>query len=221
MKNNLIFFLGLIVGLSAFGQRWQYYSLSLYGQGSALSNYRKVAIQNQVYFSGGIDYGTSLSNDLNLKIGAHYMETFINNGKQFHKICDQPDNTCFVESDGKYINFPIGVELYSNKSRLKNKSYYNLRLIPMFSTQELVIKSEIFDKPEVHLEIDSALNTNFKFQDLHFEFAIGRDISITKKLKLYFEPSIQHSLFFKKEDLVNPNYMISFRLGLRVRSYKK
>ena len=221
MKNKFILLLGLIAGLSAYGQRWQYYSWSFYGQGSALSNYRTVAVQNQAYFSGGLDYGTSLTNSLNLKIGAHYMETFMNSDKQFHSICDQPDNSCFAESDMKYINIPLGVELYSNSSRIKNKSYYNLRLIPMFSIQDLLIKSEIFDEPTVHLDIDSTLNTNFKFQDVHFEFALGADISLTRKLKLYFEPSVQHSLLFRKEDLRNPNYLISLRLGLRVRSYKR
>lgn len=221
MKTKLSLILGILISLSGFSQRFQYFSWSFYGQGSALSNYRTVSVQPKAYFSGGVDYGTSLTNSLNIKFGVHYLESFINNDKQFHSLCDQPDNSCFVESDVNYINFPLGIEMYSNSSRIKNKSYYNIRLIPMFSMEELVIKSEIFDEPEVHLDIDSSLNTNFKFQDLHFEFALGTDISLSRKLKLYFEPSIQHSIFMRKEDLVNPNYMISFRLGLRVRSYKR
>lgn len=221
MKSKFFLIVGLFIGLTSFGQRFQYYSWSFYGQGSALSNYRTIPVQNQVYFSGGIDYGTSLTNSVNIKIGGHYIETYINNDKQFHSICDQPDNSCFAESEVNYINFPMGVELYSNSSRMKNKSYFNLRLIPMFSREELSIKSEIFEDPEVRLDIDSVLNTNFKFQDIHFELSLGTDISLTKKLKLYFEPSIQHTLLVHRDDLINYNYMISFRLGLRVRSYKK
>lgn len=221
MKNKLLLLMGLLAGFSAFSQMWQDYSFSIYGQGSALSNYRTIEVQNKAYFSGGLDFGTSVSNSLNLKFGLHFIETYLNNDKQIHSICEQPDQSCFAESNVKYINFPIGIELYSNSSRLESKSYYNFRLIPMFSSQEIVIKSEIFSEPEFYLDVDSSLNSKFKFQDLHFEFSIGADISITKTLKFYFEPSVQHSILFRKEDLVNPNYMISLRIGLRTRHSKK
>lgn len=221
MKTKFILLLGLFLGSTVFGQRFEYFSWTYYGQVSALSNYKTIPFQNQPYYSGGIDYGTSLSNSLNIKIGAHYIETYINNDKQFHSVCNLPDNSCFAESEVKYINFPIGIELYSNSSRLKSKSYYSFRFIPMFSMEELFVKSEIFEEPETYLAVDSTLTTNFKFQDLHFEFIIGSDISLTRKLKLFLEPSIQHTLMFRKEDLINPNYMISFRAGLRLRSYKK
>ena len=65
------------------------------------------------------------------------------------------------------------------------------------------------------------LKNGLKFQDLHFEFSIGTEFSISDKFKLYFEPSVQHSTLFRKEDLINPNYMISFRLGLKLRSHKE
>ncbi len=212
----------IIIGFKIQAQRWQYYSWTFYSQGSALSNYRTVPIQNQVYYSGGLGYGTSLTNNLNIKLGAHYLETTLNSDKQFHSICDQPDHSCFAESEVKYLNIPMGVEFYSNSSRIKTKSYYHLNLIPMFSLESLLVKSEIyFDNDDVELGVDSILNPNFKFQDIHFEFVLGTDISLTRKLKLFFEPSIQHSILFRKEDLINYNYMISLRLGLRVRSYKR
>lgn len=221
MKRKLLLLSVLLLCVATQAQRFQYYSLSFYGQGSALSNYRTLPIQPQAYYSGGFDYGISYTQTLNLKIGVHYLSTYINNDKLFHSICDQPDNTCFAESVVQYINIPLGIELYSNGARLKTKSYSTFRLIPMFSFSETLIKSEIYTDPEVFLGVDSSVNTGLKFQDLHFEIVLGTDFSITRKLKLYFEPSIQHSILFRREDLINPNYLISLRVGLRVRSYKR
>lgn len=219
---RLVCVLIVLITFNVKAQRFQYFSWSFYGQGSALSNYRTVPMQNQAYFSGGLGYGTSLTNTVNLKVGAHYLETTMNSDKQFHSICDQPDHTCFAESEAKYLNIPIGIEFYSNNSRIKTKSYYHLNLIPMFSMESLLIKSEIyFNENDVELGVDSTLNTNIQFQDIHLEMVLGTDISLTRKLKLFFEPSIQHSILFRKEDLINYNYMISLRLGLRVRSYKR
>ena len=212
----------LLFTINVKAQRFQYFSWSFYGQGSALSNYNTVPIQNQPYYSGGLSYGTSLTNSTNIKIGGHYLETTLNSDKQFHSICDQPDHSCFTESEVKYLNIPMGIEFYSNNSRIKTKSYYHLNLIPMFSLESLLIKSEIyFDDNEVELGVDSTLNTNFSFQEIHMEFVLGTDISLTRKLKLFFEPSIQNSILFRKEDLINYNYMISLRIGLRIRSYKR
>lgn len=221
MKTKLFLIGFVLVSFVVNAQRFQYYSLSFYGQGSALSNYRTLPIQPQAYYSGGFDYGTSYTQTLNLKVGVHYLSTYLNNDKLFHSICDQPNNTCFAESEVQYINIPLGIELYSNGARLKTKSYSIFRLIPMFSFSETLIKSEIYTEPEVFLGVDSTVSGGFKFQDLHFEIALGTDFSITRKLKLYFEPSVQHSILFRKEDLINPNYLISLRVGLRVRSYKR
>ena len=93
----------------------------------------------------------------------------------------------------------------------------------MLSLQERLIKTEIFkqEDPDNILQIDTTTNNGLKFQDLHLEFSIGTEFSISDKFKLYFEPSVQHSTLFRKEDLINPNYMISFRLGLRLRSHKE
>jgi hypothetical protein len=224
MTSKLSLILGiLLIGINTNAQQFDYSSLSAFGQSSILSNYRTIPIQQRVFFSGGLDYSTSYNNDINLKIGAQYLETYINNDKQKHSICDQPDNSCWAESAMKYINLPIGVEFYSNKSKIKTKSYYNLKLVPMFSIRELLIKTEFMknNDGEQVLNVDSLVNNRFKFQDLHFGFSIGTEISITEKYKVYFEPSVQHSMLFRKEDLRNPNYMISFRLGLRMRSQKE
>jgi len=224
MINKISIILGiLMIGTISNAQQFEYSSVSAFGQSSILSNYRTIRIQQKIFFSGGFDYTISYNNDLNLKIGAQYLETYINNDKQKHSICDQPDNSCWAESEMKYVNLPIGVEFYSNKSKIKTKSYYNLRLLPLFSVRELLIKTEFLENNDGNYEliIDSLANNNFKFQDLHIEFSIGTEFSITDKYKIYFEPSIQHSMLFRKEDLRNPNYMISFRLGLRMRSQKE
>ena len=225
MRTKLHLLLGiLLTGLISYGQQFKYTSWSVYGQGAILSNYRTVPLQPRGFFSGGIDYTTSSYNkDINLKFGIHYMETFINNDKQVHSICDQPDNSCWAESDMRYINLPIGFEIYPNRAKIQTKSYYGFRLIPMLSLQERLIKTEIFmdEEPDNILQIDTATNNNLKFQDLHLEFSIGTEFSITEKYKVFFEPSVQHSTLFRKEDLINPNYMISFRLGLRLRSHKE
>lgn len=212
-----------LLGITTYAQKFDYSSWSAFGQSSILSNYRTIPIQQKLFFSGGLDYSISYDKDINLKFGAQYLETYINNDKQKHSICDQPDNSCWVESEMKYINLPVGVEFYSNKSKIKTKSYYNLRLVPMFSVRELVIKTEFLENNAGNYEliIDSTVSNNFKFQDLHIEFSIGTEFSITDQYKIYFEPSVQHSMLFRKEDLRNPNYMVSFRLGLRMRSQKE
>lgn len=51
--------------------------------------------------------------------------------------------------------------------------------------------------------------------------SLGADIPLTRKLKLFFVLSIQHSLFYRKEDLINANYLISLQLILRLRSYER
>ena len=222
MRTKLNLFLGLLlIGLTSYSQKFEYTSWTIYGQGSVLSNYRTIPIQSRGFFSGGLDYSTSYNNDINLKFGIHYMETFINNDKQYHSICDLPDNSCWAESDMRYINLPMGIEIYPNKAKMRTKSYYGLRLIPMLSLQERLIKEEIFIGSDPVHQIDTTTNNGLKFQDLHFEFSLGTEFSITEKYKVYFEPSVQHSMLFRKEDLRNPNYMISFRLGLRLRSHKQ
>ncbi len=224
MRTKLNLLLGCsLLGLTSFGQQFKYKSLSAYGQGSVLSNYRTIPIQPRGFFSGGIDYTTSYTKDINFKFGINYLETFINNDKEVHSICDQPDNSCWAESDMRYINLPMGIEIYANKAKIKTKSYYGFRLIPMLSLQERLIKTEIFkeEEPDNILQIDTTTNNGLKFQDIHLEISIGTEFSVSDKLKLFFEPSVQHSTLFRKEDLINPNYMISFRLGLRLRSNKE
>ncbi|MAW65516.1 MAG: hypothetical protein CMD18_04905 [Flavobacteriales bacterium] len=224
MGTKLYLVLGIFLMFKmSYSQKFEYSSWSIFGQGSVLSNYRTMSIQPRGFFSGGIDYSTSYDRDINIKFGVNYLETFIMNGKNKHSICDQPDNSCHVESDMKYLNLPMGIELYANKSKIKTKSYYGFTLIPMLSLQERLIKMEIFpgEEPDKVVQVDSLTNKGLKFQDLHFQFSIGTEISITEKYKVYFEPSVQHSMLFRKEDLRNPNYMISFRLGLRMRSQKE
>ena len=204
MQTKLHILIGILsIGLNSYSQQFEYTSWSVYGQGSVLSNYRTLPIQPRGFFSGGLDYTTSYNNDINIKLGLHFMETFIDNGKKFHSICDQPDNSCWVESDVTYMNLPLGIEFYSNNSKLKTKSYYNLRLIPMFSLRELSIKTDFLENASGNYElmIDSLINKKLKFQDLHIEFSIGTEFSISENYKVYFEPSIQHSMLFRKEDL--------------------
>lgn len=213
-----IFLVGCFVGKAQFGQ---YYSVSFYGQAAGLSNYKYLPYQSRVYFGGGIDLGTSLTQYLNLKLGLNTIQTYINNGKEVHSICDQPDNSCFSESEVFYINTPLSLEFYQNGGRSGTKSFYNITLHPMFSVNERLIRSEIHTEPEVMLLIDTAVNNNIKFQDLHLGFSLGSDIAINRKFKVYFEPSIQHSILFRKEDLINPNYIISIKLGFKIRSYRR
>lgn len=215
-KIKIVLIIISFLSLNAFAQRFEHYSLSIYGQGSALSNYRTVQIQKRPYFSSGFDYGTSLTETINVKGGLNYMYMYLNNDKQNHSACDLPDNSCWIESEVNYINFPIGLEFYSNTSRLQSKSYYIAKIIPMFSVKSRQIKTEFSNGI---IGVDTTFS-NFKFQDMHLELGLGGDISLSSKLKLFFEPSIQHSITFRKEDLVNPNYMISLKLGLRFRSVK-
>ena len=120
-KLSLIFGI-LLIGITTNAQQFEYSSFSAFGQSSILSNYRTIPIQQKIFFSGGLDYSVSYDKDLNLKMGAQYLETYINNDKQKHSICDQPDNSCWAESDMRYINLPMGIEIYPNKAKMKTKS---------------------------------------------------------------------------------------------------
>jgi hypothetical protein len=222
MFKKLALLLSFIVvanlGKAQFGQ---YYSLSVYGQASGLSNYHYLPYQSRIYFSGGFEYGFSLTQYLNLKLGVNTLNTYINNGKEAHSICELPGNTCFSEAEVLYINSPISIEFYQNGGKTGTKTFYNITLHPMFSINEKLIKSEIYDVPEVALIIDTFEVKGFKFQDLHIGFSLGSDIALSRKFKFYFEPSIQHSILFRKEDLINPNYLISLKLGFKIRSYRR
>lgn len=228
IKTKASIILAFFISFGSFGQRFQYYSLSAYSQVSALSNYKYKDVQNRPYFSGGIDYGTSLTEMLNLKGGVNYMSMYLDNGRKKHSICDDPNQRCFVESEMNYLSFPLGLEFYSNASKLESKSYYIVKLIPMFSVASKMIRTEFYSKeseetPGEFILIDDEYITqfsNFKFQDLHLELGLGGDIALSHQYKLYFEPSVQHSITFRTEDLVNPNYMISLRIGIRLRSEK-
>ena len=177
--------------------------------------------QSRVYFSGGFEYGFSLTQYLNLKLGVNVLNTYINNGKEAHSICDIPGNTCFSEAEVFYTNTALSLEFYQNGGKSGTKSFYNITLHPMFSINERLIRSEIYTLPDVELIIDTTSVSGFKFQDLHLGFSLGSDISLSRKFKIYFEPSIQHSVLFRKEDLINPNYLISIKLGFKIRSYRR
>lgn len=221
-RTGLALLLALVIcTVKSYGQAFQYLTFTFGGSVSALSNYKYIPIQQQPYYQGSFNYGFSISQEANLHLGISYLSTYINFGKEPHSICDQEDNSCFAESWVQYINLPITFELYQNGGKVKSKSYYHLNMIPLFSYSERTLRTEIFETPLYRIELDDQTVDGFKFQDFHLGFALGTDISLTRKLKFFIEPSIQHSILFRKEDLVNPNYIISLRLGIRIRTYRR
>ena len=60
-------------------------------------------------------------------------------------------------------------------------------------------------------------NNGFNFQDFHFQIAINNEFGLTENYKIYVEPSMSHTILFKKEDVVNPDYIIGLKIGFRYR----
>jgi hypothetical protein len=199
----------------------KYKSISAHGFVAGLSNYSLELIQPQPYFGGGLSYSHSLTYDLNLFGGVSFIQHQLVYPKYAFEDCDSPDGKCWKESTTTNLHIPIGVGFYLNNNTLGLRSYYRLALMPSLSIQETMIQTETEFEPEFR-HVDYVYEKNgLKFQDLYIRFALGTEIQLYKAFNLFLEPTLQHSLLFRSENVTSPNYILSFNIGFRFRLEEK
>ena len=123
---------------------------------------------------------------------------------------------CYPEVTSHQIFIPIGFEYYTNTDRSTFQSFFNVHLIPSFSLSE---RREItpFDSSSVVALEPYTVTSGFGFQDLNLKIGLNNEFGINENLKVYIEPSVRHSLLFRKEDVVNPDWTISLKIGVKYR----
>lgn len=167
----------------------------------------------------GIGAGASVSinDDFNLLLGLNYMLVKPNNTRSDYTFCTGA--SCLPISVSNQLFLPVGVEYYGNTDQSPFQMFYALRLVPAFSVTEV---TEVIPFDEFHIAQPSyeLKNNGFKFQDLQVQIAINNEFSINQKYKIYVEPSLSHSILFRSEDVINPDYMISLKVGFKIRTHK-
>lgn len=174
---------------------------------------------NRIHIGLEVGGGMSVSKRFNLLLGLGFMQMKPNNTRSDYTICDGSPS-CIPITVSNQLFLPFGFEYYLNTDRSPFQSFYSIKLVPSFSVTE---KTEIipFDADHAALPAIVKKNNGFKFQDFHFQIAINNEIGINQDYKIFIEPSASHSLLFRKEDFVNPDYMISLKIGFRFRGEKK
>ena len=173
---------------------------------------------NKLHIGLGVGGSASINSSFNLMYGLAYMKISPNNNNSDYSFC--PDASCFPVVSSHQLFVPVGVEYYSNSDRSPFQSYFTISLVPAFSfSQESTITS--YDKFNIEGETYTEKNNGFKFQDLHFQIAVNNEFSLDQNYKIYVEPSLSHTVLFKSEDTVNPDYMISIKIGFKFRGEGK
>jgi hypothetical protein len=219
LKNIVTLLLLFVISTFTFAQKdfSKYQSISIFGYGAALSNYNYEVIQPRVFVGGGINYTVSLLSDLNLLAGITYFKYDMEYTKSEYSDCDSEDGTCWMETNSTQLNIPIGFEFFLNDNNLAIRTYYRLSLNTSFSLKEQKNITKIIFDPEfddAEIQVD---DNGFKFQDLSLRFALGTEIRLHKKMFLTIEPNLAHSILFRTDDVINPNYVLRLDLGLRYR----
>lgn len=174
---------------------------------------------NKVHMGGGLGFGASINDMFNLLIGVDYMTIQPNNARSDYSFdLGYKSYQPFVTSAQLFL--PIGFEYYSNTDRSPFQSFYSVHLIPSFSITE---KMDIIPFDEFHIAQPNILieDNGFKFQDFSLQIAINNEFSINENYKVFIEPSIRHSILFRAEDVVNPDYMLSIKIGFKFRGEGK
>lgn len=219
LKKFILALFLIAISSQSFSQKdfGKYQSVSLFGYGAALSNYNHSIIQQKPYFGGGINYTTSILSDLNLLVGLTYFKYDMEYTKTSYSDCDSEDGTCWMETNSTQLQIPLGVEFYLNDNNLAVRSYYRLSLNTSFSIQEQKNITKIVNDPDFDDVVVIVDDNGLKFQDLSLRFGLGTEIRLKKDFFFTIEPNLSHSILFRQEDVINPNYIIRLDLGLRYR----
>jgi hypothetical protein len=174
---------------------------------------------NKLFIGGGLNYGFSLNEEFNLLVGLDFQSVAPNNARSDYEICDGSPS-CLPESKSSQLYIPIGFEYYSNTNRSRFQSFYNVNLIPAFSVTEN-INITPYNTEHIAQASYKVSDNGFKFQNLFLSIGVNNEFGFNEKIKVFIEPSMRYSLLFKREDVVNPNYMIMVKIGFKYRGVKK
>jgi len=217
-KLSFILFLSLISfsGLKAQSVFGQYRSYHVFVDNAILDNkqYGIGTTPARLHVGGGVGIGYSLSDNFNLLGGLSYMFVKPNNARSDYSFCQ--DASCLPIAKSNQISIPIGIEYYANTDHSPFQIFYSLKIVPAFSATEVteIIPYSTLSEAQASYVVK---NNGFKFQDLQFRIALNNEFSISHKYKIYLEPSVSHSVLFKTEDTINPDYIISLKIGFKVR----
>jgi hypothetical protein len=217
-KSSFILFLTLVsfTGINAQSVFGQYKSYHAYIDNAILDNkqYGIGTYPVRLHVGGGIGVGFSINDNFNLLGGLSYMHVKPNNTKSDYSFCE--DKSCLPIAESNQIFLPIGIEYYKNTDRSPFQMFYTLKVVPAFSVTEVteIVPYNVFREPQTSYKVT---NNGFKFQDLQFRIALNNEFSINQKYKIYLEPSVSHSILFRTEDMINPDYIISLKVGFKIR----
>lgn len=219
MKNlSLFLLLCVLFGTNAraqtkFGEYKSYFAFA----NNALLDNKQYGVETnprKYHLGGGVGIGLSVNDNFNLLVGLNYMLVKPMNNRSDYSFCESP--SCLPISASNQLFLPIGVEYYGNTDMSPFQLFYTLRLVPAFSVTEVteVIPFDEFQSPQPSYQVE---NNGLKFQDLQIEIAINNEFSLSQKFKIYLEPSVSHSILFRAEDFINPDYVIALKVGFRIR----
>ncbi len=222
MKKNIIFNFVLAfctlyhVSKAGIGQ---FLSYQANVHAAALNNYQYgVSSSSKLHVGGGIGGSVSLNSTFNLMLGFTYMKISPNNSNSDYSFC--PDASCQPDVTSNQLFLPIGVEYYANTDRSPFQSFFTVSLVPAFSfSQSWAITS--YNKSNIEVDFYTEEKKGFSFQDLHAQISVNNEFSLDEHYKIYIEPSLSHTVLFKAEDAVNPDYMISIKIGFKFRGEGK
>jgi hypothetical protein len=222
MKNFklLLFFVALsgtkLLAQSTFGE---YKSLDVFLNFSLLDNnqYGPETVPRRLHFGGGVGGGISINDNFNLLLGLNFLQVKPNNTRSDYTFC--PDLSCLPIAVSNQLFLPIGAEYYTNTNQSPFQMFWALRLVPSFSVTEVteIIPFDYYQSPRPSIFVK---NNGFKFQDLQFQVAVNNEFSINQKYKIYVEPSVSHSILFRAEDAINADYIVSLKVGFKIRKRK-
>lgn len=207
--------------VSMAGQFGQFMSYFANGHSALLDNYAygTATRPDRFHYGGGGGMGASINDEFNLIIGVEFMRVTPNNTRSDYSFCGDAFEDCLPQVTSNQLFFPIGVEYYSNTDRSPFQSFYVVKLVPSISLTEKQSIATFIDQVQVN-RFDIS-NSGPKFQDLHFQLSVNNEFSIDQNHKIYVEPGVSHSLLFRDEDVVNPDYILSLRVGYKFRADAK
>ncbi|MFT6715962.1 MAG: hypothetical protein ACJA0Q_000591 [Saprospiraceae bacterium] len=220
MKNlSLLFFIFVLLGTNLLGQSkfGEYKSYHFFINNALLDN-KQYGIDtgpDKLHIGLGVGLGLSVHDEFNLLLGLNFMQVKPNNTPSDYSFCE--DAYCLPLPVSNQLFLPIGIEYYNNTDQSPFQLFYALKIVPAFSVTE-VTEVIPFNVSRVQLASYEVKNNEFKFQDLHVQIALNNEFSINQKYKIYVEPSISHSILFKAEDIINPDYFISLKIGFKIRN---
>jgi hypothetical protein len=222
MKKIAIFlFFTLYAGKQSHSQTvfGEYKSLHAFVNTAILDNrqYGVVTGPPKLHIGGGLGASVSINDNFNLLGGLNFLQVKPNNTRSDYSFCES--FSCLPMASSSQLFVPLGIEYYDNTDQSPFQMFYALRLIPSISISESmeVIPHDSENDPLPSYQVK---DNGIKFQDLQIQIAINNEFSLSEKYKIYIEPSASHSILFRDEDVINPDFIISIKVGFKIRKRK-